>query len=418
MRKSLALLLIFCAALLSCSNKDTAQEEKYGETTQKLIKLVESNSEFKSLLTKAIEKGKEINPDKTSNPAQTLDEYYDFIEWSTKAMPWSVYHSPEGTFLYDQIDQSLNYFYFINDIPLDELDGQNLYNNSLEYAEPYRSWLIDYCKSWGKYLSTSDSWKDEYYQTVYEDESFGIKKGWYESKDNWHSFNDFFYRKLSSPDARPIASPEDDAVVASPADAKPQGVWNIDDNSDIVQKEGVSIKSKTFNSVKMLIGDKSAYKDAFAGGTLTHSFLDVNDYHRYHFPVSGTIKEIMLIPGDDAVGGSITWSAEKKKYLLECDTPGWQMIETRGLVVLETADYGLVALMPIGMSQVSSVNFLDGLKVGDKVTKGDMLGYFLFGGSDFVLIFQKGVKFELTAPTQGSGWQHILMGEELGRLTK
>ncbi len=75
--------------------------------------------------------------------------------------------------------------------------------------------------------------------------------------------------------------------------------------------------------------------------------------------------------------------------------------------------------MPIGMSQVASVNFEANLKVGDTVQKGDLLGYFLFGGSDFVLVFQEKAGFKLTAPTNGNdAWQHILMGEKLGELTK
>ncbi len=403
----------------SCSNDKAGDLKKdYSPITQQLVDMVENNAELKSLLTEAIKKGKAINPDKETNPAQTLEEYYDFIEWSTTAMPWSVLKQPDGVSLYDKIDQSLDYFYFINDIPLEQLDGKGLYNNSLQYIEPYRTWLINYCKEWGKYLSTPDSWKSEYAQTVQKDPSFGLQNGWYESSENWHSFNDFFCRYLSSPDMRPIAEPDNDAIVSSPADSKPQGVWNIDANSDIVQKEGVAIKSKVFNSVAKLIGEQSAYANSFAGGVLTHSFLDVNDYHRYHFPMSGVIKELKVIAADDAAGGFLTWDAEKKKYMLACDVPGWQSIETRGLAVIETADYGLVALMPIGMSQVSSVNFEKNLKVGDTVKKGDMLGYFLFGGSDFVLIFQKGISFSLSVPQENAAYKHLLMGEELGRLTK
>ena len=68
------------------------------------------------------------------------------------------------------------------------------------------------------------------------------------------------------------------------------------------------------------------------------------------------------------------------------------MIETRGCVIIETEKYGLVALLPIGMSQVSSVNFEDTIKVGNAVKKGEMLGYFLFGGSDFIMLFQRKVR--------------------------
>ena len=42
---------------------------------------------------------------------------------------------------------------------------------------------------------------------------------------------------------------------------------------------------------------------------MTHTFLDINDYHRYHMPVSGPVREVLLVPQDDAPGGVITWDA-------------------------------------------------------------------------------------------------------------
>ena len=64
------------------------------------------------------------------------------------------------------------------------------------------------------------------------------------------------------------------------------------------------------------------------------------------------------------------------------------------------------------MSQISSVNFVEGLKPGDVVKKGDELGWFLFGGSDFVYIFQKDVQFTLSTT------DHLLVGEQLGTLAR
>ena len=244
-----------------------------------------------------------------------------------------------------------------------------------------------------------------------------MTKGWYEDPSNWNSFNDFFCRRLASPDQRPVASPDDNSIVASPADCVPQGVWAIDDESYIITDEKIAVKSRVFNSIRNLIGADSPYRDAFAGGTFYHAFLNANDYHRYHFPLSGVIRELRIIPGDDALGGTITWEPDLQQYVVDCSVPGWQSIETRGLAILETDSHGLVAVMPIGMSQVASVNFTEGLEVGQRVEKGDELGYFMFGGSDFVLVFQKGADFQLTSPKDGDGaWQHILMGEKLGEL--
>lgn len=153
----------------------------------------------------------------------------------------------------------------------------------------------------------------------------------------------------------------------------------------------------------------SAYKKAFAGGTLTHTFLDMNDYHSYHFPVSGKILEMQKINGANAGGGVTEWNKEKGKYQYFNET-GFQMIETRDCVILDT-EYGLVAILPIGMSQVCSCNWEKGLKKGKYVAKGDPMGYFLFGGSDIVMIFQSSIQVNSLLKRQGNSFSHILMGE-------
>jgi len=402
--------------IVSCSKNDSDEHE---QATKELILLVDQNQELKDLLTESIALAKATNPDKQTNPAQTLEEFYSFIDWATHCMPWNILQNQSYPLLYEQIDQSLDYFYYIIDQPLTELEGRGLYRNSLQYYEPLRSWLVSFVKSWGIYLSTPDSWNDDYYQKAYEDTRFGLDKGWYEDPSNWQSFNDFFSRQLVSPDKRPIAMPDDNSVIVSPADAVSQGVWSIDGNSNLVSANGVVIKSSVVYSIHDLLGAGSAYKDSFANGLLTHTFLDVQDYHRYHFPVGGKVLEINIIDQDVAVGGIVYWSPEKNKYLLNASVEGWQFIETRGYVIIETDGYGLVALMPIGMSQVSSVNFEENVIVGSTFSKGDKLGYFLFGGSDFIMLFQEEAGFTLTAPVDGTnGYQHILMGEEYGKLTK
>lgn len=314
-------------------------------------------------------------------------------------MPWAILPNVEKNHpkLYNQIDQSLNYFYFVNDRPLEELEGKGLYIPSVQYVEPYRSWLIDFIKKYGEY----------------------------EDPSNWKSFNDFFVRRLSSKDKRPISAKNDDSVVVFPGDSVTQGVWTISNQNVLVVRDGkpvgqpdfVAIKSKKFSSIDELMAD-SPYRKAFAGGTMTHTFLDVYDYHRFHFPVSGVIKDVRKIEGDTALGGYITWEPASKSYVLNASIPGWQMIETRALVVVDTKEFGLVAILPIGMSQVSSVQLEDNIKVGSFVRKRDPLGCFLFGGSDIVMLFQKGIHFELTVPKDGDRYIHRLMGQEYGTLSK
>lgn len=406
------LVVLMTLGFASCKNKESVQA-KHEPWTQELIDALEKDTAAKALLIKSIEIAKAINPDPATNPAQSLELYYDYLDWSTKCLPWSIIPQPVGRKLYDQIDQSVDYFYFVLDMPLDELkDREGLYYPSIQYIEPFKSWYPKYHNAWGAFLSTAESWKPEYKDVVLSDPMFGLQNGWYEDPSNWHSFNDFFIRKLSSPAARPIAGVGDASVVVSAADAQPQGIWEIDEDGNIVQHEGVLIKSRQFNAVDDLLGPESTHRGQFNGGTLTHSFLDVNDYHRYHFPVSGTITELRKIQAIDAAGGITIWDAEAQRYRLECDIPGWQSIETRGLVVIDTEEYGLVAVLPIGMSQISSINFVPELAVGQHVEKGDMLGWFLFGGSDIVYVFQKDAQFSLSTTN------HLLMGEQLGTLTK
>jgi len=419
MKRLFALFLVVSLLLLSMPiawAADTVHEP----ITKELILMVEHNPELESLLIKSIDQAKAVNPDKNSNPVQSLDEFYAFIDWADHAMPWSILPNVGNEYpgLYDQIDQSLDYFYYITDQPLEELKDKGYYNNSLQYHEPYRSWMIKFTKEWGKYLSTPESWNESYYQTAYNNTDFGLQNGWYEDPSNWHSFNDFFSRYLKSPAERPIASPEDNSVVVAPADSVPQGVWQINGDSRIVG-DNVKIKSLTFDSVPSLLGEGSNYSDAFAGGTLTHTFLNVQDYHRFHFPVGGTILEVRSVYQDDAVGGITYWDDKANRYMLNAEDYGWQAVETRGCVIMETEDYGLVALMPVGMSQISSVLFEDNIKPGTVVKKGDMLGYFLFGGSDYVMIFQNGAGFEMKAPkdAESEGYTHLLMGEPYGVMT-
>lgn len=410
LKSSWALAITLCLLFLASCSKDE-DIKQYSPFTQSFISLVEGNSELKSLLTESIELCRKQNPDKESNPVQSLSEYYDLVEWSTKCMPWDIVPQPAGRDLFNRIDQSLNYFYWLVDQDLEALKGKDYYHPSLQYHEPFRSWLIAYTKEWGRYLSTTDSWNAEYLSIVQSNDKFGLGQGWYEDASHWHSFNDFFSRRLSSPSVRPIAHATDASVVTSPADSHPQGIWQIDAEGLLVQKEGVVIKSRRYRSTEELLG-QSRYRSDFKNGTMTHTFLNVHDYHRYHFPMSGKILEILDIPGDEAIGGDLVYDAATKTYIIECDVPQWQAIETRSLVVLET-EYGKVAVMPIGMSQICSCVWQPGLKVGDEVKKGDDMGYFLFGGSDIVLLFQEDVDVTMACPEKSGSFEHVLMGEKL-----
>jgi len=340
-----------------------------------------------------------------------LPDYYDYVDSASELIPQAILNNPKNL-IQDEILQSICYFYFLVDQPLAELKDKGLFKNTIQYYKPFSAWLLKFADAWGEFLDTDKSWNEKIYQEFYNNPIFGLKKGWYEPSSKWKTFNQFFARYLKSPAARPIASPDDPAVVTSPADSVPQGTWVIDGDSKIEVESGLKIKLATFYRIKDLLGENSQYKDAFAGGVLTHTFLNVNDYHRFHFAVGGTIKDNKKISKNVAL--EVAWNSKQGKYV-PIDSTGWQFSQTRGYVVVDTGKYGLVALIPMGMAQVSSVNFEDNVKVGNTRKKGDMLGNFLFGGSDFVILFQKKAGFELTAPAENkTTYMHILMGEKYG----
>lgn len=401
-----------------------AVQDSHKPITEELILLIEQNPAVGRMLEKSLAAAKEINPDKQTNPAQNLSDYYDYVDEAAELIPQTIRENPRRL-IRDQILQSICYFYFLVDQPLDELEGKGLYRNTIQYYEPFSSWLRDFAVTWGEFLDTEESWSAKTYQEFRNDPRFGLKKGWYESPSNWHTFNRFFCRYLRSPAERPIASPDDPSVVASPADSVSQGVWAIDDESKIAVQGGLKVKLTTYYSVKDLLGGESQYKDAFANGVLSHTFLNVYDYHRYHFAVGGTIKEKKNIIQNVSV--EVSWSPEQGRYV-PVDSTGWQFTQTRGFVIVDTGQYGLVALIPMGMAHVSSVNFEDNVTVGAKRAKGDMLGTFLFGGSDFVMLFQEQAGFEITVPHQNKiitrpgidhghtfkVYDHLLMGQKYG----
>jgi len=186
-------------------------------------------------------------------------------------------------------------------------------------------------------------------------------------------------------------------VIVSPADAVFMGAWPID------ERAMVTIKGAEWRIADLL--DGSPWADAFANGIYAHTFLRITDYHRYHVPVAGTVREVRNVHGrvyidvekrpDGSLGG------------VNGDT--YQFNQERGLVIIESPEVGLVALVPVGMSLISSVVLTP--EVGAHLRKGEEFGYFAFGGSDIVMLFQdRNVVLEAEPGTP------YLQGQRIGRL--
>lgn len=188
-----------------------------------------------------------------------------------------------------------------------------------------------------------------------------------ETPESFRTFNEFFYRRLK-PTARPIDP--DPKVVVFPADGRHLGF------ADASQIDGVFVKGQRFDLVKLLGNSKLAAR--YSRGTLVLSRLCPVDYHRFHFPLAGRVAETTLFNGPLYSVNPIALRRQLS-YLWE---------NRRTLTTLETEQFGTVLLLEIGATNVGSI--VQTYRPGTTVAKGDGKGYFRFGGSSTLLLFEPG----------------------------
>ncbi|XP_058771769.1 phosphatidylserine decarboxylase proenzyme 2-like isoform X2 [Vicia villosa] len=219
--------------------------------------------------------------------------------------------------------------------------------------------------------------------------------------EHFKTFNEFFIRELK-PGSRPIASAEHDNVAVCAADCRLMAFESVDDSTRFW------IKGRKF-SVQGLLG-KELCSSAFVDGTLVIFRLAPQDYHRFHLPVSGIVEQFVNIPGCLFTVNPI---AVNSKY---CNV----FTENKRVVsIIETVDFGKVAFVAIGATMVGSITFTK--THGDYVKKGDEFGYFSFGGSTVICVFEKdsiAIDEDLLSNSARSLETLVTMGMRLGVSTR
>ncbi len=337
-----------------------------------------------------------------------LTDFSTYIPQQSMDPAWTDPGTDEQQEVYDR----LCHFYYLIDQPVgpdDKIIVQNI--------EWFSDWLITYADLWGSFLNTTDSFNDEILNSFkYDSPKYrvqdsligGTLDGRPNSPSGWLTFNQFFARELN-PGLRPVASPGDNTVVTCPADCTFKAQYGIDANSAIPE---ITIKKthKYANIADLLEGSK--YKDAFANGTFVHYFLGPYSYHRFHTPVSGVMEECYPVKGKVYLNVNIT---DNQFDAPDGSEDAYEFTQARGVVTMDTTNspfgnVGIVAIIPIGMAQVSSVNMT--ATTGKTYLKGDEFGYFLFGGSDIIVLFQEGVN-----PLIDTNLNYRLYGTQIARCT-
>ncbi|PTX62062.1 phosphatidylserine decarboxylase precursor [Kordia periserrulae] len=345
----------------------------------------------------------------------TIEHYYDYLDMYVRLVPdesddpnypnaWKSTDTSNG---YNQkVYDLLCQFYWLVD---QKVPDSNL---SMQSFPEFADWLVKFATAWGSFLDTTDSLTKESLYSFKHNAMYNYPL-YAKNSSSWTTFNQFFYREFNDADAktgitplRPIAAPNDNTTVVAPADCTFKQDYKIDSEGNVLGKDGQPTKDRlkhthAIGTIDELLAN-SEYASDFYGGTFVHYFLGPYDYHRFHTPVSGEVLEIKDIQGKvylnvEMIDGQ--WDAP------DGAEDSYEFTQARGLIIVDGGDkVGKVAILPIGMAQVSGVMMYTKdnppagvpaerlIAVGDTVVKGQEFGKFRFGGSDIIMVFEKPVE--------------------------
>lgn len=223
--------------------------------------------------------------------------------------------------------------------------------------------------------------------------TYSVDESEFASHD-FKSFNDFFIRKLK-PEKRPIV--KDPKVLAMPADGR-YLVYPAFDQ--------FVVKGQEFSLFDFL--QSRADSSRYSEGSMAIVRLCPSDYHRFHFPCDGTATPARLINGPLY---SVNPMALRKRLAI--------LAENKRMVTeIDTEHFGTILYIEIGATAVGTIK--QTYSPQKPVKKGEEKGYFEFGGSCIVLLFEKErIQFDedLIRNTERGIETRANFGSSLGRLS-
>ena len=150
----------------------------------------------------------------------------------------------------------------------------------------------------------------------------------------YKSFNAFFTRELK-PGLRPIC--DEEHTLVHPVDGAISQLGDIKDGR-IFQAKGHDY------SLTALLGGDEKVAEPFVGGKFATIYLSPKDYHRIHMPVTGTLTDMLYVPGELFSVNPLT----------AANVPGLFARNERVVALFDT-EYGKMGLVLVGATIVASI---------------------------------------------------------------
>jgi len=185
--------------------------------------------------------------------------------------------------------------------------------------------------------------------------------------EDFKSFNDFFVRELKE-ERRPLAG--DDRTAITPCDGRYLVFESFPADFPII------IKNAEYY-LDSLLQDRELARE-YRDGSMAVIRLDPTDYHRFHFPFD-------CVPGNPRLVNGYLYPVNP--YILYRNLKLY-IEDKRVITELQSDIFGKVVFVEIGATTVGSIT--QSFQPRRPCRKGEEKGYFSFGGSSVIVLFERG----------------------------
>ncbi len=249
-------------------------------------------------------------------------------------------------------------------------------------------------------------WKNLFIKQIIKHYGVNMNEALEQDINTFKSFNHFFTRELNS-NVRPLTTTPN--AIACPADGTVSQAGKINDG-DIFQAKG-----KNFTVTDLLGGD-SKRAESFNNGVFTTIYLSPKDYHRLHMPLTGTLREMVHIPGrlfsvntatTNSVPGLFARN-ERVAAIFDTDAGPMALVLVGAIFVssIETVWHGVVT--PPSITSVRSWQYQENAPV---LKIGEEMGRFNMGSTIIVLLAKNKAEWDSNFTAE----KVVKLGEHIGK---